>query len=263
VTGARGEESILLGLSLGSSRSRGTLPVYCKVPLFFQSAATAGEDVPAQGLWAQVPAAALEPALLPGSGMLAAGSPLAGGTAAGPTAPGRCRQSRARHGGTRAPSACPRFVASNAEAEGCGGAWSRSKNFLPIPCARGQGATSRPRSWAATRHTTVVLSAARRCAGCWIANASGFGVALSAVVANAPRNIKPPAPAVLDSKPIPLARRHGRRRRDRTGGGPVRRRWPYLESSLTLDKACATVCAMGFAMACPVFVPWAQAESEA
>jgi hypothetical protein len=242
--GARGEEEILPGLSRGSSRSRGTLPSYSQA--LFPCATTAGSDVPAQGLWAQVPATALEPALLPGSGMPAATPPLAGGAAADAAAPGRYRQSRARRGGACAPSACPGFVASSTEDQGCGGAWSRSKNFLPIPCARGRGAMNWLRSWAVTRHATAARTAARRSAGCWIANASGFGAALSKAAANAPRNIRPPARGVLDSKPIQALRHHGRRRLDRTNSPTVGRRWPCLESSVTWDRACA----MGLAMAC-------------
>jgi hypothetical protein len=90
-----------------------------------------------------------------------------------------------------------------------------AKIFLPIPYARGRGAMKPPRSWAATRHTTVARTAAKRSAGCWIANASGFGVARSRAGANALGNIKPPGHDVLDnkhSKPIEPGRRHGRRR---------------------------------------------------
>ena len=99
VIGARGEVTILPGLSPGSWRSRGTQPFYGKVPLC-QAATTAGSDVPAQRVWAQVPAPALEPAVLPGSGVFPATPPLAGGAAAGPTSPGTCRQNQARRGGT-------------------------------------------------------------------------------------------------------------------------------------------------------------------
>lgn len=227
VIGARGEELFLPGLSLGSWRSRGTRSVYCKVPLLFQAATTAGSDLPAQGVWAQVSATALEPALLSGCGMPATAPPLAGGAAAGQTAARRCGQSRARRGGTCAPSASP-SSASSTEAQGCGSAWSRSKNFLPIPCARGRGAMSRRRSWAATKHTTVAVSAAGRSTGCGIANASGFGVALSKAAAAAPRNIKPPARGVVEPKHhqlIPPERHQGRRRRcDRTDRRAVRGR---------------------------------------
>lgn len=205
---------VLPGLSPGSSRSRGTLPSYAKE--FFASATAAVPGVPAQGLWTQVPATALEPALLPGPGMPAAAPPLAGGAAAGPTASGRGRPSRARRRGTCAPSACPRFVASGRQAEGCGGAWSRSNFFLPSPCARGRGAMNRPRSWAATRRVTVVLTVARRFSGCGSANASGFGAAPSRAAANAPSEIKPRPRGVGDGQGRPTTPPGRRRPPDRT-----------------------------------------------
>lgn len=227
VISARGEAITLPGLSLGSWRSRGTQSVYCKGPLLFQGATTAGSAVPAHGLWAKIPTAALEPALLSGSGMPAAAPTLAGGAATGPATAGRCRPSRARRGGTCAPSACP-SSASSSEARSCGSAWSRSKNFLPIPCARGRGAMNRLRRWAAIRHTTVARIAAGRSTGCGIANASGFGVVLSRAAANASRNIKLPARGVVEHKHpqrIPPQRHHERRRRrDRTDRRAVRGR---------------------------------------
>jgi hypothetical protein len=148
--------------------------------------------------------------------MPAADPSLAGSAAAGPTASRRCHQSQARRGATCAPSACPSFGASSESPRSCGGAWSRSKKFfLSLPRASGRGAMIRPQSWAAIRHTTAAQPAARRFAGCWIASASGFGVALSKAAANAPRSIKPFARGVLDSKPTQPARRHHGYRRDR------------------------------------------------
>jgi hypothetical protein len=78
---------------------------------------------------------------------------------------------------------------------------TQQKFFCRLLRATGRGAMNQPQSWAATRHATVALPAARRLAGCWIANASGFCVALSKAAANAPRSIKPPARGALDSKP--------------------------------------------------------------
>ncbi len=92
-------------LSLGRRRSRGRPLRQGKAPPSRQRVPTAPADLPAQRLRAQVPAAALEPAILPGSGMPAAGPPLAGGAAASQTSPGRPRQSPARPGRKSAPPA--------------------------------------------------------------------------------------------------------------------------------------------------------------
>ena len=53
-------------------------------------------------------------------------------------------------------------------------------------CATGPAAIKRPGSQAATRHATAVTPAAWRCAGCWIANASGGAAALSEAAGHAP-----------------------------------------------------------------------------
>src|SRR5207237_7165617 len=85
----------------------------------------------------EVPAAVLEPALLPGSGMPAASPPLAGGAAAGQTPPGCRSQSSARRGSTRAPPARQIRAPNREELRGCGGAWSRSRSFFStLLCAR-------------------------------------------------------------------------------------------------------------------------------
>jgi len=103
----------------------------------FQGTTTSREDLPAQRLRAEVPAAALEPALLPGPRMPAAGSSLAGGAAAGQTPLGCRGQSSARRGSTCAPPARQSRVPNTEEFRSCGGAWSRSRNFFSTPlCAR-------------------------------------------------------------------------------------------------------------------------------
>src|SRR5262249_49316041 len=91
--------------SLGSSTSRGRRSGYAKAPHFGQRAPTAPADLSPQGVWAQVPAAALEPALLPGPAIPAGGPPLAGGAASSPTSPARPGQSPACLGRKSAPSA--------------------------------------------------------------------------------------------------------------------------------------------------------------
>ncbi len=75
--------NILPGLPPGSCRSRGHPPRYSQTQPSAQSAATPPADLLSQRMRAQVPAAALEPALLPGPGMPAASPPLAGGSPPG------------------------------------------------------------------------------------------------------------------------------------------------------------------------------------
>ena len=119
--------------SLGRSTSRGRPSGYGKARLFGQRAPTAPADLPAQRVRAQVPAAVLEPALLPGSAMPAAGPTLAGGAAAGQTSPERRRQSPACPGRTRAPPAGQVRVSGPSEPRAYAGAWSRSRNFFSPP----------------------------------------------------------------------------------------------------------------------------------
>ena len=62
--------------------------------------------------------------------MPAPGPTLAGGAAAGQAASGRCGQNRARREATCAPATRPISAASTDDPRACGGAWSRSKNFV-------------------------------------------------------------------------------------------------------------------------------------
>jgi hypothetical protein len=78
--------------SLGSCRSRGRPSRYSQRPPSAQSAATSPADLLAQGVSAQIHAAMLEPALLPGPGMPAASPPLAGDSPPGETSSRRWRQ---------------------------------------------------------------------------------------------------------------------------------------------------------------------------
>jgi hypothetical protein len=91
--------------SLGSCRSRGHPSRYARRQASAQGAPTAPAQVPAQRMPAPVPAAALEPALLPGPGLPAATPSLASGAPPGETAPEPCGQSPARPGPEGAPSA--------------------------------------------------------------------------------------------------------------------------------------------------------------
>ena len=128
----------------------------------YPPATTADADLPAQRLWTQVPATALEPALLPGSRMPAPGPALAGGAAASQTASGRCGQSPARPGTTCAPPACLIFAASPEEASELRQRVVTQQNFFcRRQCATGRGAMKRPRSRAAARHATAAPPAAQ------------------------------------------------------------------------------------------------------
>ena len=69
--------------SLGSCSSRGHPPRYSQTQPSAQSAATSPADLLSQRMRAQVPATMLEPALLPGPGMLAASPTLASGSPPG------------------------------------------------------------------------------------------------------------------------------------------------------------------------------------
>jgi len=89
--------------------------------------------MPAQRVRLQVPAAVLEPALLPRSGMPAAAQPLAGGKAAGQTSPVRRGQSPACRGGKSAPPAGQVRVPGRSNTRSCAGAWSRGKTFFSAP----------------------------------------------------------------------------------------------------------------------------------
>jgi hypothetical protein len=111
--------------SLGSSTSRGRRSGYAKAPHFGQRAPTAPADLFPQGMRAQVPAAALEPALLPVPAMPAGGPPVAGSAAASPSSPARPGQRPACPGRTSAPSARQVRASDCWETGSYAGAWSR------------------------------------------------------------------------------------------------------------------------------------------
>ena len=98
-----------------------------------QSTTTTLAALLAQRVRAQVPAAVLEPALLPGSRMPARSPPLASGAATGPAPSGRPGSSPTRRSSTRAPSASQVRVPNGEQSRGYDGAWSRSKSFFSIP----------------------------------------------------------------------------------------------------------------------------------
>jgi hypothetical protein len=84
-----------------------------------------------------------------------------------------------------------------------------------LPCATGRAAMTHPGSRAATRHATAVPPAGRRCAGCWIVNASGGAAALSAAAGHASRSTLPHGRGGPDSNTTQPVRHHPRRlRRD-------------------------------------------------
>ena len=116
---------------------------------------TASADLPAQRVWPQVPAAALEPALLPGTGMPAAGPPVAGGTTAGQASPGRRGQSPARPGRETARQRIKSTSQAVEESRGCVAAWSRSRNFFSPPLCDRPGCHEHP--------VTSVRNPARYC----------------------------------------------------------------------------------------------------
>jgi hypothetical protein len=91
--------------SLESSRSRGHSSRYETIPPSAQRPSTAPTHLHAQRVPTQVPAAMLEPALLPGPGMPAGSPPLASGSPPGKTTPRRPRQSPACPGRETAPPA--------------------------------------------------------------------------------------------------------------------------------------------------------------
>ena len=90
---------------LGESTSRGHPSQYAMPLPSAQRAATSPADLPAQRMRTQIPAAALEPALLPGPGMPAASPPLASGPPPDSTSPRCPLQSAARPGREESPSA--------------------------------------------------------------------------------------------------------------------------------------------------------------
>ena len=178
--------------------------------------------MPAQTLRTEVPAAALEPALLPGCGMPAAGSPLAGSAAASQTPPGCRGQSTACRGATRAPPARQIRPPNTEECGSCGGAWSRSGNFFDYPCVPGRGATNGRFRRFATRDATAALPAVRRFTRSWIVNVSGGRAELSVAVANGLRSIRQRARNGPGGHALGPARRPLRCLRRDTARGPRR-----------------------------------------
>jgi hypothetical protein len=154
---------------------------------------TAAADVPAQGLWAQVHATALEPALLSGPGVPAVGAALAGCQAAGQAAPGRGGQSQTCPGPTGAPSASPIFATTPEQTKCCSGACTQQKLFYGLPSAIGPDVIRRRPSQAPTRPRIAVRPAARRFIGYAIANVSGRCVARSEASAHVSARTRPPA----------------------------------------------------------------------
>jgi hypothetical protein len=123
--------------SLGSCRSRGYPSRYTKTQPSAQGTPTSSADLPAQRMPAQVPAAALEPALLPSPGMPAGSQALAGGSSPGSTSPGRPRQSPACPGREAAPATRQSRAPVHCQPRGCAHAWSRSRHsrkifFVPL-----------------------------------------------------------------------------------------------------------------------------------
>jgi hypothetical protein len=123
--GPRRMKPILLGRPRGVKTSRGTVAAYPRVSRACQRALAGMADLPPQGVRAEIPRAAVEPAVLPGTCMSAGSAPLAGGQAATPAAshgrgPSAARSGRAhpaaesggpfptraarRHVGTEAPA---------------------------------------------------------------------------------------------------------------------------------------------------------------
>jgi hypothetical protein len=129
---------------LGSSISHGCRSEYAKARHLDQAASPAPADLSPQGVWAQVPPAALEPALLPGPAMPAGGPPLAGGAAASPTSPARRRQSPACPGRTSAPAASQVHATAYSEPGSYVGAWSRSRTFFSPPLCDRPGCHEHP-----------------------------------------------------------------------------------------------------------------------
>jgi hypothetical protein len=109
--------------------------------------------------------------------------------------------------------------------------------FCPRFCATGRGAMNRPQRRVATRRATAALRAVRRCAGCWIVNASGNCEALSAAGVCAPRSTRPPARAAAPRTTTVLwQRQHGRRLHDQAKAAPVGGRWPRSTDGLAWDE---------------------------
>lgn len=137
---------ILLGLSLGRRNSRGLSPAYFKPAELRQSAPPAPENVLPQGVPAEVRAAAMEPTLLPGSGVPEVGSPLAGRPAASEAAPSGGSQSPTGRGPAQAPSAGQDRGASHPAAGVCARAWSRGRNFFSLPLCDRPGCHEPPQA---------------------------------------------------------------------------------------------------------------------
>ena len=149
----------------------------------------------------------LEPTLLRGSRMPAAGPSLASGPTASEISPGCPRQSPTCPGRESAPSAGERRVSDRCEPRDCAGAWSRSANFFPAFVMRSAGLLRRanqlnPQPGIATAAAT----AGSLFATSLIANTSGFLAALWLDARSGPSSIKPPASATSHGKPVPPTR---------------------------------------------------------
>ena len=101
------------------------------MPPLYRPATTAAA-LPAPRLWTEVPAAALEPALLPRSRRPALAA-LASGAAASQTASAGCGQSPARRGRTGALLMRPLFEPTTQYARSCGGGVVTQQEFFVLP----------------------------------------------------------------------------------------------------------------------------------
>ncbi len=166
--------------------------------------------------WTEVPAAALESALLPRPRMPAFGEALAGGEAGRP----KRRQDEAvkfQHAeaerARRQRSTTPLCHTKRRSRLRLGRrVVTQQKFFRRRRCVIGRGAMSRLRSRAAARHATAAMRAVRRFAAYVIVNASGCCVARSEAAARASRSTRPPARDAANSNPKPSTRRRHRRR---------------------------------------------------
>jgi hypothetical protein len=176
---ARGERlRILLGLCLGRRNSRGLSPAYFKPAGLRQSAPPAPENVLPQGVPAEVRAAAMEPTLLPGSGVPEVGSPLAGRPAASEAPPSGGSQSPTGRGPAHAPPAGQDCGASHPAAGVCARAWSRGRIFFLSPYATAPAAMNLRGPPFATPPSIAVQRAAEPSIMSWTVNASGGRAAL-------------------------------------------------------------------------------------
>jgi hypothetical protein len=80
-------------------------------------------------------------------------------------------------------------------------------------CVTGRGAMNLPCGRWSNGHAAVALPATRRCAGCWIGNVSGGGVARSKAAAPACASTLPHVHAAADRTTTPSRRCHHHRRR--------------------------------------------------